>query len=89
MSSNTIAAAKTAVTTQPKAETMKMQTMTPENVEAQEACTHKRGLAQRLRGGGAAKDCFLGLIGCFLCCGMSASCLSSHFKSHLPIFRML
>ncbi|KAG2009667.1 hypothetical protein CC2G_012569 [Coprinopsis cinerea AmutBmut pab1-1] len=23
--------------------------------------------AERLRGGGAGKDCFLGLVGCFLC----------------------
>ncbi|KAK0243882.1 hypothetical protein EDD85DRAFT_805891 [Armillaria nabsnona] len=29
-------------------------------------CEHKRQ-AMRLRGGGAGKDCFLGLIGCFLC----------------------
>ncbi|KAL7279859.1 hypothetical protein ACG7TL_006266 [Trametes sanguinea] len=32
-----------------------------------EECQHKRGLAARLRGGGAARDCFLGAIECFLC----------------------
>ncbi|KAJ3575929.1 hypothetical protein NP233_g771 [Leucocoprinus birnbaumii] len=29
---------------------------------------HKQGFLSRLRGGGAAKDCFIGAIGCFLCC---------------------
>jgi len=56
--------AKTApVTAQPKAEAMKMETLAPQN-EAQE-CSHNK--ARRLRGGGAAKDCFIGLVGCFLC----------------------
>ncbi|KIK59038.1 hypothetical protein GYMLUDRAFT_60294 [Collybiopsis luxurians FD-317 M1] len=35
------------------------------------ACKHnhgKGGLVSRLRGAGAGKDCFLGIIGCFLCC---------------------
>ncbi|KJA23215.1 hypothetical protein HYPSUDRAFT_137947 [Hypholoma sublateritium FD-334 SS-4] len=30
---------------------------------------HQHNKASRLRGGGAGKDCFLGLIGCFLCFG--------------------
>jgi len=31
-------------------------------------CEHQAGhKAWRMRGGGAAKDCFLGAIGCFLC----------------------
>ncbi|KAH7877392.1 uncharacterized protein C8R40DRAFT_1095901 [Lentinula edodes] len=33
-------------------------------------CKHKHGkggIVSRLRGGGAGKDCFLGIIGCFLC----------------------
>ncbi|KDR82932.1 hypothetical protein GALMADRAFT_238611 [Galerina marginata CBS 339.88] len=32
-----------------------------------EHCEHHKHKASRLRGGGAGKDCFLGLIGCFLC----------------------
>ncbi|KAF8626006.1 hypothetical protein AX17_006729 [Amanita inopinata Kibby_2008] len=37
----------------------------PTNQSQQTECEHKR--ATRLRGGGAGKDCFIGLIGCFLC----------------------
>ncbi|KAK7462373.1 hypothetical protein VKT23_007974 [Stygiomarasmius scandens] len=29
--------------------------------------THQHHKVARLRGGGAGKDCFLGLFGCFLC----------------------
>ncbi|KAF5377913.1 hypothetical protein D9615_006690 [Tricholomella constricta] len=57
--------AKTApITTQPKADAVKMKTLSPQN-ETQEPCVHNQ--AQRLRGGGAAKDCFLGLFACFMC----------------------
>ncbi|KAG6919243.1 hypothetical protein DXG01_008039 [Tephrocybe rancida] len=47
--------AKTAVTTQPKAENMKMKSLAPQN-ETQDSHTHSHGAAQRLRGGGAAKN---------------------------------
>ncbi|KXN82425.1 hypothetical protein AN958_02575 [Leucoagaricus sp. SymC.cos] len=54
---------------QPRAST-EMTTMNPpvakQNQEEQHQCEHKHK-ASRLRGGGAAKDCFIGLIGCFLC----------------------
>ncbi|KAF9565777.1 hypothetical protein CPC08DRAFT_158976 [Agrocybe pediades] len=42
---------------------------TPGAAESQQhaQCEHKQQKASRLRGGGAGKDCFLGLIGCFLC----------------------
>ncbi|KAG6816814.1 hypothetical protein H0H87_002657 [Tephrocybe sp. NHM501043] len=45
------------VTTQPKAESMRMNPLASQNGEAQEACVHNRGPAHRLRGGGAAKGC--------------------------------
>ncbi|KAJ7016895.1 hypothetical protein C8F04DRAFT_415495 [Mycena alexandri] len=28
---------------------------------------HKNSLVSRMRGGGAGKDCLLGMLGCFLC----------------------
>ncbi|GLB38673.1 hypothetical protein LshimejAT787_0505380 [Lyophyllum shimeji] len=60
------AVAKTApVTAQPKAESMKMETLSSQHDP--ESCSHNHNKARRLRGGGAAKDCFLGMIGCFLC----------------------
>ncbi|KAF8229645.1 hypothetical protein L208DRAFT_159034 [Tricholoma matsutake] len=32
------------------------------------SCQHEEShKAHRIRGGGAAKDCFLGMLGCFLC----------------------
>ncbi|KAF8810210.1 hypothetical protein BYT27DRAFT_7161810 [Phlegmacium glaucopus] len=34
-------------------------------------CEHQ---ASRIRGGGAAKDCFLGAIGVFLCCEFCEGC---------------
>ncbi|OCH86866.1 hypothetical protein OBBRIDRAFT_737151, partial [Obba rivulosa] len=30
---------------------------------------HHHGKASRIRGGGAAKDCFIGAIECFVCFG--------------------
>ncbi|KAF9262991.1 hypothetical protein L218DRAFT_866281 [Marasmius fiardii PR-910] len=46
------------------------------NVSGQQAkvnggqqCEERNRRVSRLRGGGAGKDCFLGLIGCFLCFG--------------------
>ncbi|KAF9449118.1 hypothetical protein P691DRAFT_668094 [Macrolepiota fuliginosa MF-IS2] len=41
--------------------------------EQEQQCKHKNGVA-RLRGGGAGKDCFLGMIGCFLCCECCEGC---------------
>ncbi|KAG5733751.1 hypothetical protein E4T56_gene14480, partial [Termitomyces sp. T112] len=63
------AAKATLVTTQPQAGNMKMTSMAPQNESVQEPGNHhhRHGPAQRLRGGGAGKDCFLGMIGCFLC----------------------
>ncbi|KAF8177004.1 hypothetical protein BJ912DRAFT_986180 [Pholiota molesta] len=61
----------TAKTTQPQAATqMKVMTategaaQTPQQVHEQHQHQHK---ASRIRGGGAGKDCFLGMLGCFLC----------------------
>ncbi|KAI0657317.1 hypothetical protein C8Q70DRAFT_1055846 [Cubamyces menziesii] len=54
--------------TQPQA--VQMSAMNPparQNTQQTEECQHKRGLAARLRGGGAGRDCFLGAIECFLC----------------------
>ncbi|KAF9525488.1 hypothetical protein CPB83DRAFT_859337 [Crepidotus variabilis] len=63
---------------QPQAAT-EMKVMTPstpstqEDPEAQTHHKHNHG-AWRLRGGGAGKDCFLGIIGCFLCCECCEGC---------------
>ncbi|KAF8142915.1 hypothetical protein K438DRAFT_1877168 [Mycena galopus ATCC 62051] len=35
---------------------------------------HKQTWMSRLRGGGAGKDCFMGMIGCFLCCECCEGC---------------
>lgn len=37
----------------------------PQRAEQTQEC--QRNKANRLRGGGAGKDCFLGLFGCFIC----------------------
>ena len=37
----------------------------PQRAEQSAECQHHK--ASRLRGGGAAKDCFLGALGCFIC----------------------
>jgi hypothetical protein len=44
---------------------------------SKQQCENK-GKAQRLRGGGAGKDCFIGLVGCFLCFGTFVVLFSSH-----------
>ncbi|KZT11948.1 uncharacterized protein LAESUDRAFT_719894 [Laetiporus sulphureus 93-53] len=49
-------------TLQPQAVQMSMANL-PTRSQTQE-CQHK---ANRLRGGGAAKDCFLSAVGCFIC----------------------
>ncbi|RDB14749.1 hypothetical protein Hypma_016388 [Hypsizygus marmoreus] len=60
------AVAKTApVSTQPKADSMKMSPL-GRSTSTQSSQVHHEH-AQRLRGGGAAKDCFLGLCACFIC----------------------
>jgi len=58
-------APKAAMTTntQPQAVQMSMSSP-PSRNQTQE---HQHGKAHRLRGGGAAKDCFLGACECFIC----------------------
>ncbi|EMD31386.1 hypothetical protein CERSUDRAFT_119775, partial [Gelatoporia subvermispora B] len=56
-------------TAQPQAVQMNM--MNPPQRSTQQE--HQHGKASRIRGGGAAKDCFLGAIECFVCFGASNS----------------
>ncbi|KAH9891756.1 hypothetical protein C8Q73DRAFT_700673 [Cubamyces lactineus] len=63
-------APKPAMTTSAQPQAVQMNVMNPparQSTQQTEECQHKRGLAARLRGGGAAKDCFLGALECFLC----------------------
>ncbi|KII90657.1 hypothetical protein PLICRDRAFT_39238 [Plicaturopsis crispa FD-325 SS-3] len=55
-----------ATTSQPQAASQMNVMSAPAAASKQEhiECKHK---ANRLRGGGAGKDCLLGCIGCFLC----------------------
>ncbi|TDL16230.1 hypothetical protein BD410DRAFT_844580 [Rickenella mellea] len=55
---------------QPQAVQM-VATAAPANKSQQEVHEEHQQKAMRLRGGGAGKDCFLGLVGCFLCFGSS------------------
>ncbi|KAI0917127.1 hypothetical protein AcW2_007344 [Taiwanofungus camphoratus] len=64
-------APKPAMTTQPQAVQMSL-TNPPARAEHQ----HQQGKASRLRGGGAAKDCFLGAFECFICFGATAASVS-------------
>ncbi|KAI0667625.1 hypothetical protein C8Q78DRAFT_314477 [Trametes maxima] len=64
-------ASKPAMTTSAQPQAVQMNAMNPPERQSAQAgdpeCQHKRGLAARLRGGGAGRDCFIGLIECFLC----------------------
>ncbi|KAI0720576.1 hypothetical protein C8T65DRAFT_633590 [Cerioporus squamosus] len=65
-------APKPAMTTSSQPQAVQMNVMSPptrESNQTHQECRNKRGFAERLRGGGAAKDCFLGMIECFLCFG--------------------
>ncbi|KAF8157975.1 hypothetical protein B0H34DRAFT_706989 [Crassisporium funariophilum] len=55
-------------TNQPQATEMKAISVTDASSTSSQQvhCEHQQK-ATRLRGGGAGKDCFLGLFGCFLC----------------------
>ncbi|KAJ7133603.1 hypothetical protein C8R44DRAFT_25488 [Mycena epipterygia] len=61
-----------ATTSQPKATEMNVMNVatTPAAKDGAckqgEQCEHEHK-ASRMRGGGAGKDCFLGMLGCFLC----------------------
>ncbi|KAK7048722.1 hypothetical protein R3P38DRAFT_1876223 [Favolaschia claudopus] len=35
--------------------------------QCEHECANKQKKASRMRGGGAGKDCFMGILGCFLC----------------------
>ncbi|KAI0632228.1 hypothetical protein C8Q77DRAFT_910207 [Trametes polyzona] len=62
-------APKPAMTTSMQPQAVQMSAMNPparQSNQTQER-QHKRGPAARLRGGGAGRDCFLGMIECFLC----------------------
>ncbi|KAG8749284.1 hypothetical protein FRC12_013485 [Ceratobasidium sp. 428] len=63
------------VSTQPTAAPAMQMTVQPSIEDAQSQKQGIRGKfeAMRLRGGGAGKDCFLGAIGCFLCCEVSTT----------------
>ncbi|KAL0565989.1 hypothetical protein V5O48_016028 [Marasmius crinis-equi] len=54
--------------TQPQAGIEMNVTGAPAKQNSSQKCEHQGHKVSRLRGGGAGKDCFLGLIGCFLCC---------------------
>ncbi|KAG1858659.1 hypothetical protein C8R48DRAFT_606396 [Suillus tomentosus] len=54
-----------ATTNQPQA--VQMSAMNP--APAKSSQNHQEHPAKRIRGGGAAKDCFLGALECFLCFG--------------------
>ncbi|CDO69844.1 hypothetical protein BN946_scf184884.g3 [Trametes cinnabarina] len=75
-------APKPAMTTSSQPQAVQMNVINPparQSTQQTEECQHKRGLAARLRGGGAAKDCFLGAIECFLCfecCKDCCECLA-------------
>ncbi|KAF9031446.1 hypothetical protein BJ165DRAFT_1358311 [Panaeolus papilionaceus] len=64
-------AAAKSTTTQPQAATQMSVMNAPEGNSSQhQHCEHgKHQKASRIRGGGAGKDCFLGMVGCFLCFG--------------------
>ncbi|KAI0040050.1 hypothetical protein FA95DRAFT_1612108 [Auriscalpium vulgare] len=51
---------------QPQA-AMQMNPITPAPVNSQQQAHGHEHKASRLRGGGAGRDCFLGLVECFLC----------------------
>ncbi|KAI6030424.1 hypothetical protein F5J12DRAFT_800264 [Pisolithus orientalis] len=53
-----------ATTNQPQA-AMQMSVVNP--APANNTQNHEQHHAKRIRGGGAAKDCFLGAIECFIC----------------------
>ncbi|KAG1798079.1 uncharacterized protein HD556DRAFT_1352698 [Suillus plorans] len=53
-----------ATTNQPQA-AIQMNAVNP--APAKNSQSHQEHHAKRLRGGGAAKDCFLGALECFLC----------------------
>ncbi|KAI0770004.1 hypothetical protein C8Q74DRAFT_1218477 [Fomes fomentarius] len=64
-------APKPAMTTSAQPQAVQMSMMNPPTRQSNQTqeCQRKRGLAERLRGGGAGRDCFLGLIECFICFG--------------------
>ncbi|EDR12984.1 uncharacterized protein LACBIDRAFT_293010 [Laccaria bicolor S238N-H82] len=67
MENATTTAPSKAMTNQPRASTeMKVMSVAEGAVGKQAHCEHQHK-ASRLRGGSAGKDCFLGLVGCFLC----------------------
>ncbi|ESK88017.1 hypothetical protein Moror_10822 [Moniliophthora roreri MCA 2997] len=58
-----------AVSTQPQAgvEMNVISAQGSTNSSQTQHCEHHQHKVSRLRGGGAGKDCFLGLFGCFIC----------------------
>ncbi|KAJ3793394.1 hypothetical protein GGU11DRAFT_799959 [Lentinula aff. detonsa] len=80
-STNDSAPTKAPMSAQPRAAQSMSVTNAPSIPSCQDVehgtCKHthgKGGLVSRLRGGGAGKDCFLGIIGCFLCCECCEGC---------------
>ncbi|KAF9067594.1 hypothetical protein BDP27DRAFT_905018 [Rhodocollybia butyracea] len=73
-STNVSAATNMPMTAQPQAAQAMNTSNAPSTPSCQDvehgACKHKHNtgsLVSRIRGAGAGKDCFIGLIGCFLC----------------------
>ncbi|KAB5593635.1 Acyl-CoA dehydrogenase [Ceratobasidium theobromae] len=61
------------VSTQPTAAPTMQMTVQPTIDEAQSP-QQERSLAQRIRGGGAGKDCLMGALACFICCECFEGC---------------
>ncbi|KAJ7575082.1 hypothetical protein C8J56DRAFT_458977 [Mycena floridula] len=62
---NSTAQTAKSTTAQPQA-AVQMNVMSPAAADKQVPCEHQTK-ASRIRGGGAGKDCFIGLFACFLC----------------------
>jgi hypothetical protein len=65
-------ATKNMTVEQPRS-SMEMNAMRPP-ANGQQQETQEQGKARRIRGGGAGKDCFLAIFGCFLCCECCEGC---------------
>ncbi|KAK7022145.1 hypothetical protein R3P38DRAFT_2959648 [Favolaschia claudopus] len=61
-----------ATTSQPQATEMNVMNVSKDGTSCKhgQQCEHEcanKQKASRMRGGGAGKDCFMGMLGCFLC----------------------
>ncbi|TCD70852.1 hypothetical protein EIP91_001160 [Steccherinum ochraceum] len=67
-------APKPVMTHSKQPEAVQMSIVNPPARQPQQVKEPKKGLVARLRGGGAAKDCFLGACECFLCFEVCKDC---------------